>query len=108
MGREDNLKLQEVYRPRFRKVNGLTIFFKTKQSIYVTDGKVAIVLERWFEGNNFYHEKWKNLVYTLTYNKSVSSVYQVWNIAMRYEVQAHQTFRFPEIGPNTKEIKEEK
>lgn len=104
VGRIENLELQEVYFPRFRKVNGLTIYFKTKQSIYVTDGKVAIVLERWFEGNAFYRKKWKNMVYTLTYNKSIKTVYDVWNIAMRYEVNRHQTFRFPEIEPGTAEI----
>lgn len=108
MGREDNLELQEKYEQRVRYINGLTILFRTKQSIYITDGKVAIVLERWFEGNNFYKEVWKNLVYTLTYNKSMATVYDVWSIAMRYEVQAHQTFHFPDIPEGIREIKEEK
>lgn len=103
-GRAENLELQEVYMPRFRRVNGLTIYFRSKQSIYVTDGKVAIVLERWFEGNNFYKRQWKNMVYTLTYNKSIATVYDVWDIAMRYEVSRHQTFHFPDIEPGTPEI----
>lgn len=106
VGRAENINESRNYQPRVRYVNGLTIYFRTKQSIYVTDNKVAIVLERWFESREFYSEQWHLLSKRLKNNKEIHSVYDVWNMAMRYEVQAHQTFRFPEVEPGTPEIKE--
>lgn len=106
MSKEGNLKLQEVYEPRVRYTNGLTIYFSDKQTIYATDGKVSIVLERWFEGNNFHKEHWKPMVEVLTKNKSITSVYKIWEIASRYDVCRRQSFSFPEIKKNTKQIKE--
>lgn len=89
-----------------RYINGLTIYFAEKQAIYVTDGKMSIVLERWFESNFNFEQKWDLLCRVLKHNKSVGTVYQVWNIAMRYEICPHMTFRFPDIKPGTREIKE--
>lgn len=106
-GRDKNLQQRDDYKPKVRFVDGLTIYFANKQTIYVTDGKVAVVFERWFESNDFYKEQWKPLVDTLSRKKTIGSVYKAWSIAMRYEVQAHQTFRFPEIKPDTIEITED-
>ena len=89
-----------------RYINGLTIYFAEKQAIYVTDGKMSIVLERWFESNFNFEQKWDLLCRVLKHNKSVETVYQVWNIAMRYEICPHMTFHFPDIKPGTREIKE--
>lgn len=104
--RNENLNQRDDYQPKLRQVDGLTIYFKSKQTIYLTDGKVAIVFERWFEGNDFYKENWKPLVETLSRRKSIGSVYKAWEIATRYGVQAHQTFHFPDIEPDTQTIKE--
>ena len=108
MGKEENLKLHDIYIPRVRYTNGLTIYFSDKQTIYATDGKVAIVLERWFEGNNFHKEHWKPMVDVLTKNKNITSVYKVWEIASRYEVCRRQSFNFPKIEKSVKQIKEKK
>ena len=96
------------HQPRVRYVNGLTIYFATKQTIYVTDGKVSIVMERWFDKGSFYKNSWKLLLERLTRNKDIKSVYDAWKLASRYDVCQHQTFHFPEIKEGTKEIKEEK
>lgn len=98
-GRDKNLQQRDDYKPKVRRVDGLTIYFRTKQTIYITDGKVAVVFERWFEGNDFYKNSWKPLVEALTRRKTIGSMYDAWNIAVRYGVQAHQTFHFPEIDP---------
>lgn len=107
MGRE-NLEQNRNYQPKVRYINGLTIYLANKQAVYITDGKVAIVLERWFETNNFYKDQWDLMLRRLTRNKNITTIYEVWNLAARYDVARHQTFRFPEIKPETKEIKEEK
>lgn len=108
MERSANLRKELGHQPSVRYVNGLTIYFAEKKAIYVTDGKVAIVLERWFEEKFDFGRKWDLLCRVLKRHKTVNSVYQVWNIAMRYEICPHMTFRFPKIKPNTREIKEEK
>ena len=47
MGSNGRIPREQGHQPRVRYINGLTIFFATKQAIYVTDGKVAIVLDAW-------------------------------------------------------------
>ena len=107
MERHANLKRELGHQPSVRYINGLTIYFAEKQAIYVTDGKVSIVLERWFESNFAFERKWDLLNRVLKRHKSINTVYQVWNIAMRYEICPHMTFRFPEIKKGTREIKED-
>lgn len=97
---------KDEFQPKIRYINGLTIYFATKETIYVTDNKVAIVLERWFEGKNNYKEKWSKVCRILKLNKGIRTPYEVWNIAMSYDVSRHQTFRFPEIKQGTITIKE--
>ena len=100
---------KENYIPKYRHVNKLTIYFATKDSIFVTDGKVAIVLERWFDTKiGFYSGNWRPLVETLGKKKSIETVYDVWKLADYYDVARHQTFRFPEISDKAIEIKERK
>lgn len=103
-GRDKNLQQRDDYNPRVRYTNGLTIYFANKQAIYVTDGKVAIVVERWFEGNNIF-KRWRNLAWTFSYG-NVKSIYHAWEIARHHEIQVHQAFHFPEIDKNIPIVKE--
>lgn len=105
MGNE-RIQRELGHQPRVRYINGLTIYFATKQSIYVTDGKVSIVLERWFDKGDFYQKAWRLLIWRLTRNKDIKTVYDAWKLADRYDVARHQTFRFPDMKVNTIEIKE--
>lgn len=99
----------KTYVPRVRYINGLTIYFATKDTIFITDTKVAIVLERWFDNYfGFYKDNWKPLVEVLTKKQSLRTVYEVWNLADKYDVARHQTFRFPEIKSNTIVVKDKK
>ena len=98
----------EAYKPKLRRINGLTIYFATKQSVFITDGKVSIVLERWFDGIDFYEQNWKPLMQVLVRKKGIYTVYDAWKLADYYDVARHQTFRFPDIAKNTIEIKEDK
>lgn len=98
----------EEYQPRVRYTGNMTIFFRSKDTIFVTDGRVSVVFERWFEGNDFYQNSWRPLVQALCRKKTISSVYEAWNIAERYDVARHQTFNFPSIPEGTLTIKEEK
>lgn len=98
----------EEYQPKIRYVGALKVYFKSKDTIFVTDGRVSVVFERWFEGNNFYKDSWRPLVNTLTKKKTISSVYEAWNIAARYDVARHQTFNFPPVAEGTLTIKEDK
>ena len=107
MGENQRPKRELGHQPRVRYINGLTIYFATKQAIYVTDGKVSIVLERWFDSNN-YQKAWRLLMWRLTRNKDLETVYDAWELASRYGICRHQSFHFPEIKQNTKVIKEEK
>lgn len=100
-------KSKETYVPKARYVNSLTIYFSSKDSIFVTDGKIVIVLERWFDiKRGFYAGSWKPLVEVLSKKKSLTTVYEVWELARYYGVASHQTFRFPEIKPGTIKVKE--
>lgn len=107
MGSGDRIPRELGHQPRVRYINGLTIYFATKQATYVTDGKVAIVLERWFDKGDFYKKSWRLLTWRLTRNKDIHTVYDAWRMAERYEVCRHQAFHVPDLKPNTKIIKEE-
>ena len=108
MGSNGRIPREQGHQPRVRYINGLTIFFATKQAIYVTDGKVAIVLERWFDKNPFYQKSWRLLSWRLTRNKDIKTIYDAWRLAERYEVCRHQAFHVPDITKETIVIKEDK
>lgn len=98
----------ETHIAKYRKVNGLTIYFATKTSIYATDGKVTIVLERWFDGKDwFYEHNWKPMNQILVKKKGIKTIYDIWKIADYYGVCRHQSFRFPDIKAGAIEIKED-
>lgn len=97
---------RENFQTRVRYVNGLTLYYAQKDSIYITDGKISIVIERWFDGLNTYRQRWKPMTDVLFRNKNLNSVYECWNIASRYNVCKHMSYRFPDIKAGTIIIKE--
>lgn len=105
MGSVKHIKREQAP-TKVRYVDNLTIYFATGETIFVTDGKVSIVMERWFEGRGHYKDSWKPFTRILERRKSFVSVYEVWQLATNYGVSQHQTFRFPEIKKGTKVIKE--
>ena len=107
MGSDERIKRELGHQPRVRYTNGLTIYFANKQATYVSDGKVAIVLERWFDKGSFYQDSWRLLNWRLTRNKNIRTIYDAWKLADRYDVSRHQTFHFPDISKDAIEIKED-
>ena len=97
---------RENFQTRIRFVNGLTVYYSQKDSIYVTDGKMTIVIERWFDGLNTYRERWKPMTDVLFRNKSLATIYDCWRVAERYNVCRHMGRRFPEVKAGTIIVKE--
>ncbi len=89
---------------KVRHVNALTIYFATKDEIFVTDGRTHILLERWFDGRNIYSEHWRPLTQVLLHKKSLETITGVWQLALKYEICAHTTYHFPEIREEVKEV----
>lgn len=92
---------------KVRYVNALTIYFATKDEIFVTDGKTHVLFERWFDGRNIYSDHWRPLTQVLLHKRSLETIHGVWQIALKYEICAHTTRRFPSIPEGIKEIKDE-
>ena len=89
---------------KVRYVNEMTIYFATKDEIFVSNGKTHVLFERWFDGRNVYTKRWRPFVQILTHKKNLDSVYEIWRIARKYEVCAHTAHRFPNIPNEVKEI----
>ena len=92
---------------KVRYMEALTIFFATKDAIYITDGKNHVLLERWFDGRNIYSQHWRPLTQVLLHRKNLSNIHVIWRLARKYEVCAHTPRCFPEIPNDVKEIRNE-
>lgn len=97
---------RENFQTRVRYVNGLTLYYAQKDSIFITDGRMTIVLERWFDGLNTYGRRWKPMTDVLFRNKSLRTIYDCWNVAERYDICRHTSYRFPTIKVGTIIVKE--
>lgn len=74
--------------PSVRYINGLTIFFKKKDTVYVTDGKISVIFERWFGmAKGYYSSSWKPFTTQLKVLDGLASIYQVISIANKYGVE---------------------
>lgn len=96
---------EHEFEKKVRYINALTIYFATKDEIFVTDGKTNILLERWFDGRNIYSEHWRPMTQVLLHKKSLETIHEIWRIARKYEVCAHISWKFPEIKEEVKELK---
>ena len=90
---------------KVRYINALTIYFATKDEIFVTDGNTHILLERWFDGRNIYAYHWRPLTQALLHKKGLETIHGIWQLARKYEICTHTSRNFPEIPNGIKEIR---
>ena len=75
------------FKQSVRYINGLTIFFKSKETIYATDGKVSVIFERWFDKDSgFYRHNWFPFCDALRRNDGLESMYDLYRLASRYDI----------------------
>lgn len=80
---------KEQFVRRVRYVGELTIYFRDKDAILITDGKNMILCERWFEGRGFYSRSWRPFVEGLAHNNSLETVADALRLATKYGITTH-------------------
>lgn len=101
-------RLVPPFRQGVRRLNGLTIYFRDKNTVYVSDGKTAIYCERWFERPlGSYAAKWNPFCDRLKQTNSLSSIRDICLLALRYEVSV-VTARYREEIPENVKVYETK
>lgn len=87
---------------RYREVGELTIYFKSKDEVYVTDGKTSALFERWWDGRFVYKDKWKPFCHELTRKNTLETVWDIYKLANKYGVIGHTVGSFPEISADAR------
>lgn len=91
------------FEPSVRYVNGLTIYFKDKDTVVAMDDKSTIICERWFDrALGSYAQRWKPFCEVLKTRNYLSTTRDVWNIAFKYEIGAMVSRTRPTIPDKIK------
>jgi hypothetical protein len=80
---------KEQFVRRVRYIGELTIYFRDKDAILITDGKNMLLCERWFEGRGFYSRSWRPFAENLTRNNSLETLSDVLRLATKHEITTH-------------------
>ena len=75
---------KENFVRKVRYINDLTIYFRDKDAILITDGKNLLLCERWFEGRGFYSRSWRPFSETIAHNNSLETIADVLRLARKY------------------------
>ena len=89
-----------------RRVNGLTIFFKNKEAIYVEDEKSGrkYVYHRWFESTpGFYMNNWRKFSWSLKYLDNLD-IDDIQILSVRYGAKSTWALKMPDIPKDIKVI----
>ena len=97
------------YQRQVRYVNGMTILFYSKESIYVMKGINKIICNRWFnKSKGSYKSSWFPFQRYMK-DKNIQSISEVIKVANAMEVNVQGCSRkFPEIDENVIVIKKGK
>lgn len=80
---------KEQFVRRVRYIGELTIYFRDKDAILISDGKNLLLCERWFEGRGFYSRSWRPFTETLAHNNSLETIADTLRLARKYEITTH-------------------
>lgn len=98
------------FQKQVRYVNGITILFYSKESIYAQKGINKIVCNRWlntYKGS--YKNSWSPFQSALKKSKHIESLSDIILLAKKYDVNVMGTSRsIPAIDDSTKIINERK
>lgn len=93
------IKIVPRFRPSVRYVNGLVIYFKSKELVYVEKGKDMVCFMRWFcPKGQIYEKSWKPFCERLCRNNSISTIWQVIALANHYGIESYKPY-WPEEIP---------
>lgn len=88
------------FRQGYRKINGMTIFWISKQMTQVSDSSgMAIVFHRWFNHKNYAHG-WKLFNEYLRRNNKISTCWEVMQRAREYDIDMQAPYKVREIPPD--------
>lgn len=75
------------FKPSVRRVNGITIYFKSKTCIYINDNTYNICVTRWDENSKgVYAKSWKPFCEKLYRTNNFRSVAQIIALAKKYDL----------------------
>lgn len=80
---------KEQFVRRVRYIGELTIYFRDKDAILISDGKNLLLCERWFEGRGFYSQSWRPFAETLAHNNSLETIADTLRLATKYGITTH-------------------
>lgn len=77
----------DLFRQRVRRTNGLTIFWIDEETVQVStrDG-ATVVFNRWFLPRSHY-KLWKKFSDAIRRNNSLTEIWDVMDIARRYDIE---------------------
>lgn len=76
----------DLFRQRVRRTNGLTIFWIDEETVQVSTRNGAVVMfNRWFLPSSHY-KLWKKFSDAIRRNNSLTDIWQIMDIAQRYEI----------------------
>lgn len=80
---------KEQFVQRVRYVGNLTIYFRKKDEIVITDGNDLLLCERWWENRGFYSRSWRPFAEALTKNNSLVVLSDVFRLVNKYGISTH-------------------
>ena len=92
-----------TFKPSVRYIRDLCIYFKDKETVYVSDGKTAVLFDRWFDDDiGFYSECWKPFCRVLLRRDSFKTIYDIYRVASFYGIHSVPTTKSVEIPSGIK------
>lgn len=88
-----------------REINGLTIFFRDKHTVWASDGKSHVYFHRWFTCDRplgSYPQQWKPFIRDLKRKNNIESLRDLYILALKYDVSFKFTFFKEEIPKGIK------
>lgn len=93
--------VKREFQPSVRYINGLRIYFKSKHTVQVSTGDVAINITRWaIKRNGVYEDTWYPFCKKLCRTNGLNTIWDVMDIAQKYGLDMMSARNGPDKLPD--------
>lgn len=101
--------VSRAFVPSVRYINGLRIYFKDKHTVQVSSDGVAINITRWaIKRKGVYEQTWYPFCKKLCRNNNLETIWDVMDIAQKYELDIMSVTGGPDKLPDNVKIRPSK
>lgn len=95
---------RKQFERKVRVINGLTIVFWEKDSIYIKDNKYQspIIANRWYAPKGFYAKCWNPFQTELKNREDLNDIFDIISIANTYDISIVTANKMPDSSNLTK------